>query len=227
MSVRCKTRNCVAVVALALLCALGAAGQKRDEPPRAKDIENWKPAYLPAQAVKFGAELDAAASPELKKWVGGYVARRMRERTVEPREVMADVDAQFAAAADEARDAVIFLVYYAAYKDEDDNQRQLAFRIRDIDRETFDLSRQINLMIRNSERRSASPNQQMTVGDRLRMDEEQRKLEIRLRELGDERQLKATQMEASRQRVTTYLRLLGKVHEKMKGISPRVLAGVK
>jgi hypothetical protein len=215
------------VALLACACALGAAAQKKSEPARPPDVTQWKPAFLPAPAVKFGAELNVTASPELKKWVSSYVARRMRERTVEPREVMTDVDAQYAAAPDEARDAVIFLVYYASYKDEDDNQRQLAFRIRDIDRETFDLSRQINLMLRNAERRSASPNQQMTVGDRVRLDDEQRKLEIRLRELGDERQLKGTQMEASRQRVTTYLRLLGKVHERMKGVSPSVLAGIK
>jgi hypothetical protein len=234
MPARCRLcpRLLSAGVLLAGVWLAASAGplraQQANKPrPAAKELEQWKPAYVPAQAVKFGAELDEAAAPELKKWVSGYVARSMRDRTVEPRTVMADVDAAYARQPDEVRDAVIFLLYYSSYKDEDENQRLLAFRIRDIDRETFDITRTINLMYHNADRRSASPNQQMSATDRIRMDEEQRKLEVRLRELADERQLKATQMEASRKRVTSYLRLLGSVHEKMKGVQPSVLAAVK
>jgi hypothetical protein len=212
---------------LAAQCAPALAQQKSAPRPRPKELELWKPAYVPAQAVKFGAELHDAASAELKKWVGGYVAKNMRDRTVEPRAVMADVDAAFAVQPDQIRDAVIFLLYYSSYKDEDENQRLLAFRIRDIDRETFDITRTINLMHRNAERRAASPNQQMSAGERVRMDEEQQKLEARLRELADERQLKATQMEAARQRVTAYLRLLGSAHARMQDVKPAILSAVR
>ena len=215
--------------ALALLCTclLCGAARSAQKPPE------QSPALLPlpqdsisAEAIKYGAALEEQATPELKKWVSGYI-KQLREKPVDPKATMADVDARFPAASDEARDAVIFLTYYLAHKDENEEQRMLGLRVRDIDRETTEIVRQIKVMQETDNLRSGSTNGQLTIAQRLQMDEEIRKREAQLREYGEERQLKTTRIAASRKKVNSYLKLLDVARKRMKDVSPTLLRDVR
>ncbi|MCI0627571.1 MAG: hypothetical protein L0387_38975 [Acidobacteria bacterium] len=180
-----------------------------------------------APALKYGAALEKEATPEVKDWVRGHVTKQMRTQAVDPKATMAKVDEQFAEASEEARDAVTFLVMYGAYRDEDENQRMLNYRIRDIDRETTEITRQLQVMWKNEQGRGASPLQGISAQERVRLDELQQKMESQLREYADERQLKATQEAASRKKAALYLKVLGMAYERMKGTEPEILRGVK
>ena len=180
-----------------------------------------------APALKFGAELDKEATPELKEWVRAHVTRQMRTQPVDPKGTMGVVDDRFRDASEEARDAVIFLVFYSACRDEDENQRMLGLRLRDIDRETTEITRQLQVMWKNEQGRSASPLQGISAQERVRLEEQQQRMEAQLREFVDERQLKATQLATSRKKAALYLKLLALAHERMKRTDPAILRGLK
>ena len=213
------------VLATSLLGGLPAPQKKRDAVRPA--VEDWKPEIVPADALKYSAELDEQASAEVKKWVGGYAKKEMRERAVDPKATMAAADDRFPQASDEARDAVTFLLFYAAYKDEDQNQRTLSYRIRDIDRDTIEITRQIQQIWKNDQSRGASPTQGIGAQQRIAIEEQVQKMESQLRELADERQLKSTLMNASRRKVNQYLKVLAAVHPRMKGVDAAILRLVK
>lgn len=217
-----------------LVLGLGLAGAfplrarpQSDKPP--KEEKDWKPAYVPADALKFGATLEEKASPEFKGWVHEHVAKHMREQPVNPRTAMQAVDDRYPQTSDIARDAGTFLLQYLAYKDEETNERMLAARIREIDRQTYDLSREINIMAENEQRRlmPTNPRAAISAEQRVRMDEEIRKREEKIRQLGTERQLKATELAASRKKVNLYLKVLGVVFDRMKDVPADSIAELK
>jgi len=213
-----------ATLAALVFAAEFAGAQKSKE----REVTDWKPASLPADALRYGAELETAAPEEFKKWARTQVTQRMRVQTVEPKATMAAVDEKYPQAPETARDAGTFLLFHAAYKDEDENQRTLAYRIRDIDRETRELTRQLQVMWKNDQSRAASVNNSpSTLGQALSIQDQTQQLEARLREYGDERQLKATQLAASRKKINAYLKLLDMVHERMKDVPPAAIAGLQ
>jgi hypothetical protein len=187
----------------------------------------WKPITISAAAMGFGAQLEENASEELKRWVKEQVKKQLRNSPVEPKTAMALADQRFAAASEEARDAVTYLLYYSAWQDEDENQRLLAVRIRDIDRDTTEITRQLQVIWKNEQSRSASPNQPATQQQRVAQEEQIQQMEAQLRELADERQLKGTQLNASRKKLNAYLKLLTVVHPRMEGIEPSVVRGMQ
>jgi hypothetical protein len=198
------------------------------QPPAQVPAPQTAPAStVPAAALEFGAALDEQASPELKKWVRAYAQKQMRGRPPDPKGTMAAVDEHFSQATDEARDAVIFLVFYTAYRDEEDNQKMLGIRIRDIDRETTEIKRQLDEIERAHQNRTASPSQTMTMQQRIQEDDDVRKREAQLREYRDERQLQSTRLVDSQKKVSAYLKLLGVAHSRMKGIDAGFLRTVK
>ena len=140
---------------------------------------------------------------------------------------MRAVDERFPQSPELARDAITFLVFYNAYKDEDENYRTLGYRIRDIDRETKEITRELQVIWRNDQNRSASPLQAQSQESRVAQDEYVRKQESRLRDYGDERQLKTTEMLASRKKVNTYLKLLGVAHKSMRDTDPAIVVSVR
>ena len=215
------------LAAFLFLALVSAAPQAAPVAPQEKSPAAPPADAVSAPALKFGAELEKEATPELKEWVRGHVTRQMRAQPVDPKGTMAVVDDRFPAAPDEARDAVTFLVFYYAFRDEDENQRMLGVRLRDIDRETTEITRQLQVMWKNEQGRSASPLQGISAQERVRLDEQQQRMEAQLREFADERQLKATQLAASRKKVALYLKLLALVHERMKRTEPAILRGVK
>ncbi|MCL4524324.1 MAG: hypothetical protein M1451_10510 [Acidobacteria bacterium] len=187
----------------------------------------WKPMTISAAAMRFGAELEENASEEMKRWVKEQVKKQLRNSPVEPKTAMALADERFAAASEEARDAVTYLLYYSASQDEDENQRLLAARIRDIDRDTVEITRQMQVIWKNEQVRSVSPNQPVSQEQRVAQEQEIQRMEAQLRELAQERQFKGTELNASRKKLNAYLKLLTMVHPRMEGIQASVVRGMQ
>lgn len=194
---------------------------------KTKEWETRQPEAVHAPALAFGAQLQKHASERLLNWAEPYAKKDLREKPLDPRGTMAVVDERFSQATDEARDAVTFLAFYLAYREEDFEQRMTASRLRDIDRDTIEITRQLQVIWKNEQNRSASPMQGLSQEQRLAIDEQVRSMESRLRELADERQIKSAQLNASRKKVDALLRLLAAVHPRMNGIDPVILKSVE
>lgn len=185
-----------------------------------------EPSPVHAPALTFGTELEKAASKELLKWVQPQARNDMRSKPLDPQGTTALVDERFVGASVEARDAATYLLFYLSYKEEDFEQRMLAARLRDIDRETTEITRQLQVIWKNEQNRSASPMQGISQEQRVAIEEDIQRKESQLRFLADERQLKSGLFEASRKRVDALLKLLAAVHPRMKGIEPSVLSSL-
>jgi hypothetical protein len=202
---------------------LAAPATQKPNPP----AQTVADASIPAEALEYGEALHAQASTDVKNWARNYAERQLRERAVDPRATMADVDKHFARATDQARDAITYLVFYLAYKDEQENQKMLAIRIKEIDRETKELMRQIEVIMKTQDNRSMSGSHPLTMQERVKQEEDIKAREAQLREYGDDRQLKATREVASGKKISSYLKLLGAVYPRMKGIEPGILRNLK
>jgi len=226
-------RFLVAALAPAFLCLASAlppqirAQQKEPQPP--KEEEEWKPAEIPADALLYAIKLEEAATPAFKSWCGEHISKHMRSEPVSPRNAMKAVDEAFPGTSDIARDAGIFLLQYLAYKDEDENQRVIAGQIREIDRNTYDLSREINVMYENEQRRLGTIYKEGAISaeQRIQMEEEIRKREEKLRQYGTERQIRSGELEASRKKVNLYLKVLGYVFKRMSDVPVASIAELK
>lgn len=221
------------VVLLGLPCSLPAAPQDKDtskeKKQEPKEEKEWKPAFVPADALAFAAELEEKATHEFKGWCRSHIAAHMRAEPVNPRVAMKAVDEQYPQTSEIARDAGTFLLQYLAYRDEDENQRLVASRIREIDRNTYDISREINIMRENEQRRLFPTNPRAAIGaeQRVRMEEEIRKREEQLRQYGTDRQIKMGELDASRKKVNLYLKVLGAVFDRMKDVPAASIAELK
>ena len=215
------------VVCAACFGGAAWAAQQKEDP--LKPEKQWKPAHVPADALKFGAELEEKATPQFKHWCHEHVTKHMRNEPVKPRAAMLAVDEHYAQAPEISRDAGAFLLQYLAYKDEDTNQLTLAGRIREIDRTTYDLSREINIMVENEQRRLFPTNPRGAIGAeaRVRMDADIRQREEKIRQLGTERQIRATELDASRKKVNLYLKVLGLVFDRMKDVPANSIVELK
>ncbi len=217
------------LAASAAMAAAAQGGAKPSAKPAKREPLDlkWKPTILSATAIGYGEQLQESAPEALKSWVQEQVKKQLRNSPVDPKTAMALADQRFATASEEARDAVTYLLCYAAYQDEDENQRMLAFRIRDIDRETIEITRQLQVLWKNEQVRSVSPNQPASQQQHAAQEEEIQRMETQLREYADERQLKATQLAASRKKVNAYLKLLSVVHPRMEGVAATVVRGIE
>ena len=173
----------------------GAQTRRRDP-----GLEDWKPATMPADALAYGAALEQNAPPNLKKWCENYAQREMPKQRIDPRATMSVVDKEFSRASDEARDAVIFLLDYLAYKHEDNEQSMLAQRIRHIDDEAYDITRRMIISKENQERgmSATAKNRGISPQQVMQIEEDQRKLEQQLREMAEDRKVKRAQLEMLR-----------------------------
>ncbi len=209
-----------AAILLGLFFAARTAAQKSHE-------KEWQPAMIPAAALKYGAEIEAAAGPQFSKWVHAFVQKEMRAMAVSPKETMGVVDKQFAGTPDEARDAGIFLAMYLAYRDEAENQRMLAGQVRENERKIYDLNRQLQIMWENEQNNMTSRKSSMTAETRVRNDEAGRQIESQLKELLDQQHVKMAQMKDSQKKVNLYLKALQITHERMNGIPAKAVSALK
>lgn len=191
------------------------AAQKKDKDP--EKLENWKPEAIPAAAVKYAAAMEEQAPADFKQWAAAFATHEMRAKVFQPRDAMQVVDARYAKSADEPRDAATFLLYYVAYKQEDTSQVMLASEVREIDRETYDLSRQLKVISEN-ERLKLPTRQDISMQERMRNDENVRKIDARIGELGERRLLRMKDLDAARKRINFYLKALAVTHPRMEGI---------
>jgi hypothetical protein len=228
-------RNCLPFLLL-LICAsaVGAAleaqaGAQTATRRRDPGLEDWKPATLPADALAYGAALEENAPPQLKKWCENYAQKEMPKQKIDPRATMAVVDKEFSKASDEARDAVIFLLDYLAYKHEDIEQSMLAMRIRHIDDEAYDITRRMIVTKENQERgmSTTAKNRGISPQQAMQVEEDQRKSEQQLREMAENRKLKRAQLEMLRKRVDGYLKVMAVTHPRMNGVAPEVLRTIQ
>jgi hypothetical protein len=224
-----QRRTCwLRAVLLLAFIGLAASSQSAAQiPERKRDpkVEDWKPATLPADALAYGAALDANAPTKLKKWCDNYSQKEMPKQKIDPRATMAVVDKEFASASDEARDATIFLLDYLSYKHEDQEQIMLAQRIRQLDDQAYDLTRRMIVLKENQERgmSTTSKNQAAAAPDAFKAEEDLRNLEQQLRELAQDRKMKMGQLDAHRKRVDGYLKVMSVTYPRMNGVEPQVL----
>lgn len=195
------------------------------KPKRDPKTEEWKPASLPADALAYGAELEENAPPKLKKWCENYAQKEMMKQKIDPRATMAVVDKEFASASDKARDAVIFLLDYLAYKSEDNEQRMLAARIRRHDNEAYELNLRMHILKENQEKRIGSISKRVAISPQqmIMSEEEVQRLEQQLRTMDEDRKVKMNQLMALRRRVDGYLKVMSVTYPRMNGVAPAVL----
>ncbi|MBI3661994.1 MAG: hypothetical protein HY234_02950 [Acidobacteria bacterium] len=207
-----------------------APSRQPASPPNAQrdpKIEEWKPSTLPADALAFGAALEESAPPKVKKWSESYAKKTMPKQSIDPRATMTVVDQQFPRDSDEARDAVTFLLFYLAYKEEDNGQRQLAARIRRMDDEAYDITRRMEIIRGNEQNLLASTRRTISQQEMIRNDDEMQQLDQRLRSMSEDRKVKVAQLETLRKRVDAYLKVMGVTHSRMTGIAPTVLRSMQ
>ena len=216
----------ILLVSLAVLLAATAGSAQSDRPKKPESkVEQWKPAMLPADALAYGAQLELNAPPKLKKWCEHYAQSEMPKQKIDPRATMAVVDKEFASASDEARDAVIFLLDYLAYKHEDNEQRLLASRIRRLDDDAFDMTERMFDIKEAQQRRVRATNSKTSISPQelIRSEDELQQLEQKLRALSDDRKVKLDQLQMLRRRVDGYLKVMSVTHPRMNGVLPEVL----
>lgn len=211
-------------VVLLIVPALGAQGHTQSKREKEKP---WKPAAVGADVLSYGAKLQETASPALKEWLAAHLQKNLREKAIDPKVTIDAVDARFPAAPDNVRDAAIYLVFFLAYHDDLENERVLLFRIREIDRETDELVRSTTKEWQREQNLAAAGRATVTPATLERREEAERKLNDRLRELRDERETKAGQLEFTRKKVNIYLKLLASAFPKLKGTDPAALAELK
>jgi len=113
-------RNCLLFLAV-MLCASASVAQTLPATDPAqqetKDFgQGWKPSPPDIPALDYGAALEAQASTELRRWVQTYAHKNMGKNRIDLAAVHAAVDARYPRASAAARDAVVYLLLYTAYK---------------------------------------------------------------------------------------------------------------
>ena len=222
---------CAGILSFSLSAAAPQAQTPAENAPRNTKKEKekpWRPMVVSANVLRFGAQLEDAASPALKDWLRAHVNQQLREKPIDPKVTIDAVDARFPAASDRARDAGIYLAYVLASRDDTENERVISFRIREIEREADDISHQLAAIWREQQRRLASASSSSpSAAESVRQQDDEQKLNTRLRELSEERELKMTQAAFTRKKVNIYLKLMAMAYEKMKGTDPAILGELK
>jgi hypothetical protein len=88
---------CLALV-LCVCCAFAQAQpaaqgpQDKQDQKKEPDLQDWKPAIFPADAIAYGEALHQAAPPGIKAWCEEFTRKEMPKHRIDPRETMALVD---------------------------------------------------------------------------------------------------------------------------------------
>jgi hypothetical protein len=106
---------------LLVLCTSAVAAQKTpatNPAPQEKKVFalDWKPSPPDIPALEYGAALGAQASAGLRHWVRKYSHSKMGKDTIDLAAVQAGVEARYPKASAAAREAVVYLLLYTAYK---------------------------------------------------------------------------------------------------------------
>jgi hypothetical protein len=221
------TRNLCRVLLefiLLFVCALVVGSPAALAQKEKKRAPEWKPAILPADALAYGAALNGHAPPKLKAWCEEFARKEMPKRRIDARETMGVVDKQFPKNSDEARDAAIYLVSYLSYVAEDDNQRELAHLIRQMDGQMDDIQRQIETLRENDQNRMGNTRAAQSLQHVVQEEERVQKMEQQLRELDEARGQKIKELSISRKRIDGFLKVLDVTHKRMNGIEPSILS---
>lgn len=216
-------KSCTVWLAGALLglaiSALPGFARQRDQ----KEKDAPRTITLPAEALKFGDALLAQASPAFLKWARGYAEKAMYEQLIEPRAAMALVDQRYKGTSDDARDCGIFLLFHLAYQDQAARTSLLEGEIREIDRETYDITRQLQVMYEAEQNRMGSTRGALSAGERVAQQDQIDRKNARLRDLREKKIELGKKVEKLRKKVNYYLKVAAVTHERMKGIDPAAI----
>jgi len=117
-----------------------AASAQEDAPPTLAPT-------LPAEALTFAAALEEKAPPKLLDWAKKHTRIVLRKDEFNPAELAPEKFARlFPAESPQARDAVRFLAGYEAYRRASEQQERHAARLRDLDRELYELTEAMRLL---------------------------------------------------------------------------------
>jgi hypothetical protein len=199
-------------------CTAQERGRKEKE-PQAVD--------LPVEALKFGDAALGQATPGFLKWAKAYAEKEMHEQHIAPKAAMALVDQRYKGTSDAARDCGIFLLFHLAYKDEDMRVTLLESEIREIDRETYDITRELQLMFEAEQNRAGSVRGPLTAGERIVQQEMIDKKNARLRDLREKKIELGRKVQEARRKVNYYLKVAAVTHERMRGINPAAIQELK
>lgn len=209
-------------IPVVLCCAALLLGASARAAPQER--EGNKPAQappaapLPYEALKFGDDLQVQATAAFLKWARGYAEKEMHEQRVDPKAVMAVVDKRYTGTSDVARDCGIFLVFHLAYRDEEARVSLLEGEIREIDRETYDITRELQLMYETEQNRVGGTRGPLGAGERMAQNDQVNKKNQRLRDLREKKIELGKQVQAGRKKINQYLKVQAVTHERMKGI---------
>ena len=178
---------------------------------------------LPVEALKFGDDLQGHATAGFLKWARGYAEKEMHEQRVDPKAVMAVVDKRYTGTSDVARDCGIFLVFHLAYRDEEARVSLLEGEIREIDRETYDITRELQLMYETEQNRVGGTRGPLGAGERMAQNDQVNKKNQRLRDLREKKIELGKQVQAGRKKINQYLKVQAVTHDRMKGIAANAI----
>jgi hypothetical protein len=209
---------------LLFVCALIMGSSPALAQKEKKGAPEWKPAILPADALAYGEALNDHAPPKLKAWCEEFARKEMPKRQIDPRETMGVVDRQFPKNSDEARDAAIYLVSYLSYVAEDDNQRELAHLVRQMDGQMDDIQRQLETIRKNDQDSMGNSRWAQTPQRVMQQEELVQRMARQLGELDGARRRTIKELSISRKRVDGFLKVLEVTHKRMDGIEPSILS---
>lgn len=212
----------------AIACAQAPQEPPKPEPAAKAATQEVSPqATLPVEALKFGDALQTQATAAFLKWAQGYAEKEMHGRNLEPKAAMALVDQRYKGTSDAARDCGIFLLFHLAYKDEHARESLLESEIREIDRETYDITRELQVMYENESNRMGSIRGPLTAGQRVTQQEQIDKKNSRLRELREKKIDIGKKLDRARKQVTYYLKVAAVTYDRMRGIDPAAIQELK
>lgn len=112
------------------------AGSKAQQEKKDENIPA-KPAVLSGAALRFGADLQGAATPAVLKWAKSFAKKEILKAQEAPGRdtVAAALSTAYAGRSEPSRKAGEVLVWYLAYLEGTKNQETAAQRVRDMERE--------------------------------------------------------------------------------------------
>jgi hypothetical protein len=103
----------------------------------------------------------------------------------------------------------------------------LESEIREIDRETYDITRELQLMFEAEQNRAGSVRGPLTAGERIVQQEMIDKKNARLRDLREKKIELGRKVQEARRKVNYYLKVAAVTHERMRGINPAAIQELK
>lgn len=208
--------------ALLFACVLPGDSAPTQDRRQEKDYETVKPAAVHAPALVYAAKMEETAPGKIKDWCRDQ-AKKMASQPIDPRAAMQTVDREFPKYNDAERDAIIYLLIYFAYRDEETQQALLASEIKRLDDDVQEILFQTQRMKESEQNRMISTRSMPSQQELIRNEETARRNEEKLKEIALSRRNKMRDLGRSRKRVEGYLKVIAVTYPRMDGVPADVL----